>query len=307
MDLEVNEAHSFVALAKELHFGRAARRLFVSQPTLSKQIRRLEERIGGDLFTRNRRKVALTECGRVLLPLAQRLIEQSAAAFSHTRDAAAGRAGSLRVGFGIASVAEVLPRTLIRFRKSHPNVALELHDFSTPTQVAALLEGRLDIGMLRLPLAHPELQSIPLFHERIVLVGPAVTTRGPELRLVDLRDEPFILISREASATFHDHARSLCRKVGFEPRIVQEASEVFTILNLVRAGIGFALVPSAALGMNVPGIRFSELGLPEAKWRIGAAFRRDPEKGALITAFLTTLRTVATQSAQDSKKRLHSD
>src|SRR5512133_461493 len=297
MNLEVPEAHAVIALAEELHFGRAARRLFVSQPALSKQLRRLEERIGGELFTRNRRKVALTECGRVLLPLALQLVEQSTTAFSLARDAAAGHAGSLRVGFGIASVAEVLPRTLIRFRKSHPKVALELHDLSTPTQVAALLDGRLDIGVLRLPLAHPELQSIPLFHERVVLVGPA-TTRVPELRLVALRDEPVLLISRDCSATFHDHARSLCRKVGFEPRVVQDASEVFTILNLVRPGIGFALVPSAALGMNVPGIRFAELGLREARWRIGAAFRRGPEKSALVSAFIATLQAVAAKIAR---------
>jgi DNA-binding transcriptional LysR family regulator len=295
MHLEVTEAHTFVVLAEELHFGKAARRLRISQPALSKQLRRLEERLGGDLVARNRRKVALTECGRILLPLAQRLVEQSRMAFVRTSDAIAGRAGSLRIGFGIASVAEVLPRTLIRFRKSFPNVVLELHDFSTPTQVAALLDQKLDVGILRLPLAHPELKSVPLFQERVVLVAPATAAQTLDLRLVALRDEPFILIPRECSATFHDHARSLCRQVGFEPRVVQEASELFTILNLVRAGLGYALVPSAALGMNVPGIRFAELGLREASWKIGAAFHRDAEKRALIDAFIAMLHVVATK------------
>jgi DNA-binding transcriptional LysR family regulator len=298
MNLEVSEARSFLALASELHFGRAARQLFVSQPALSKQLKRLEDKLGGALFTRSKRKVSLTDSGRALQPLAERLLESSAAAFSRARDVAAGRAGSLRVGFGIASVAEVLPRTLLRFRKAYPDVTLELHDQSTPSQVAGLLQGRLDLGVLRLPLAHGELSSVRLFRERVVLVAPALSTRPLELRLAALRDEPFIFLARENSATFHDHSRSLCRKVGFEPHIVQEASEMFTILNLVRAGIGVALVPSAALGMNVPGVRFAELGLREAEWRIGAAWNPSSEKQALIAAFLSTLQGVAGKAKQ---------
>src|SRR5690349_18478122 len=115
MYLASDELRPFVVLAEELHFGRASARLAVSQPALSKQIQRLEERVGGALFARTRRKVVLTEAGRVLLPAAERLLRESAAAFALAREAAQGRAGALRIGFGIATISELLPRTILRF------------------------------------------------------------------------------------------------------------------------------------------------------------------------------------------------
>src|SRR5258708_1871699 len=111
----IDELHSFVVLAGELHFGRASKRLFVSQPALSRQIRKLEEKVGGPLFTRTRRKVEITEAGRVLLSGAKKVLQDAEAALSLAKDAAASRAGTLRIGFGIASVSELLPRTILRF------------------------------------------------------------------------------------------------------------------------------------------------------------------------------------------------
>jgi DNA-binding transcriptional LysR family regulator len=124
MYLQVDELHSFVVLADELHFGRASKRLFVSQPALSKQIRRLEEKVGGTLFTRTRRKVEITEAGRVLLAGANKVLREDEAALSLAREAVLGRAGTLRIGFGIASVSEILPRTILRFRKTYSQVEL---------------------------------------------------------------------------------------------------------------------------------------------------------------------------------------
>ena len=118
MSLDLDELRSFLTLASELHFRRAAERLFVSQPALSKQVRRLEKKTGGALFERTRRKVVLTEAGRVLIPLAERLLRDSQAALDRVREAAEGRAGTLRIGFGIASASEILPQTILRFRKS---------------------------------------------------------------------------------------------------------------------------------------------------------------------------------------------
>ena len=140
MYLEPEELRSFLVLAEELHFRRASQRLFVSQPALSKQIQRLEEKVGGPLFARTRRKVALTEAARVLIPLAQRLLQQSAASFHLAREAAQGRAGTLRIGFGIATVSEILPRTILRFRRAYQHVELQMRDMSTPSQISELLE-----------------------------------------------------------------------------------------------------------------------------------------------------------------------
>ena len=283
MYLEPAELQRFLVLADELHFRKASERLFLSQPALSKHIRKLEKKVGGPLFIRSRRKVALTEAARVLIPLAQKLLQASKGAFESTREAAEGRAGTLRIGFGIASVSEILPRTIIQFRRAYPRVELQMQDMSTPAQISGLLNGTLDIGMVRMPLSHPQLSHFPLFRERLV----AATPRGLAFRagLAGLRDRPFICYPRAVSETFHGHVLAVCRHAGFAPRIVQEASELFTILNLVRAGLGVALVPSSAVRMHVPGVRLHELRIPEAEWKIGLAWSKLSEKRELISRF----------------------
>jgi len=288
----IDELHSFVVLASELHFGRASKRLFVSQPALSKKIRKLEEKVGGALFTRTRRRVEITEAGRVLLSGAEKVLQNAEAALSLAKEAAAGRAGTLRIGFGIASVSELLPRTILRFRKTYSQVELKMRDMSTPAQIAALVEGNIDIGIVRLPIVHTELDSWPLFHERLVLATSGSLPYNRRHGLAALRDQPFVFFPRATSATLHDHVLGLCRRAGFTPMIVQEASELFTILNLVRAGLGVSLVPSAARRMGVPGVRFHELGLPEAKWQIGIALNRFSDKTELISRFVAMMRAV---------------
>lgn len=290
MYLSPYELHSFVVLASELHFRKASERLSLSQPALSKQIRNLEEKIGGRLFARTRRRVALTEAGRTLLPSAEDLLKRLQETLERTKDAIEGRAGTLRIGFGIASVFEVLPRTILRFRKQYPRVQLQMLDMSTPSQVRALLDGSLDLGMVRLPIAYPELENVPLFYERLVMVIPSDMPFKAGKGLASLRDKPFILQPRSESVTFHDHVLALCRHAGFAPKVFQEATELFTILSLVRAGMGVSLVPSAAVRLNVRGVSFHELRTREAQWRIAVAWNRSSSKLSLVSKFCGTLR-----------------
>ena len=292
MNLDLYELKSFSVLARELHFRRSAEHLSMSQPALSKQIRRLEEKVGGALFARTRRKVTLTEAGRVLLPFADRLLKESESALTTTRDASKGCAGTLRIGFGLATVSDILPRTILRFSGKYPSIKLQMCDMSTPSQLTALFEETLDLGILRLPIASAELETWPLIRERLVLAVPESVEYGRRDKLSDLRDTPFVLISRSASATFHDHAVSVCRGAGFAPNIVQEANETFTVLNFVRAGLGVSLVQSAAARMKVPGVRFQELGMRESEWIIGLAWKQSCEKRNLILKFVDTIRTV---------------
>src|SRR5580700_3659592 len=162
-NLELSELESFLVLAGSLHFRKASEQLFLSQPALSRKIRRLEEKINGPLFVRTRRRVALTEAGCILLPKARRLLEDAEATLAATQAAVEGKAGTLRIGFGIASVAEILPRTILRFRKLYPEVELQMREMPSPSQVSSLVEGRLDAGILRLPVSNPRLISVPLF------------------------------------------------------------------------------------------------------------------------------------------------
>jgi DNA-binding transcriptional LysR family regulator len=292
MYLDPYELKSFTILARELHFRRAAEQLCMSQPALSKQIRRLEEKVGGGLFARNRRKVTLTESGRVLLPLADKLLKESESALTIAKEASNGRAGILRIGFGLAAVSDILPRTILRFSREYPLIKLQMCDMSTPSQLTALLQESLDLGILRLPIASSELDSLPLIRERLLLAVPESFRYTHRDRLSTLRDAPFVLISRSASATFHNHALSVCRSAGFTPNVVQESNETFTILNFVRAGLGVSLVQSAAARMKVPGVRFHELKMSESEWAIGMAWMRSCEKRDLIQKFVDTTRTV---------------
>lgn len=295
MYLETAELRAFVTLANELHFGRAAKRVFLSQPALSRQIRRLEEKVGGLLFARTRRKVELTEAGRVLFAGAEKVLQEADRAFVVTKYAIEGRAGALRIGFGIASVFEILPRTILRFRRNCPLVELQMRDMPTPSQIDSLLDGRIDIGIVRLPVIFTELDSIPLLRERFVTVTPESIPYSAREGLASLRNTPFILFDRSVSSTFHDRALALCRRAGFAPHVVQVASEIFTILNLVRAGLGVSLVPSAAIRMRVPGVRFHELRMAEAEWPIGIAWNRLSEKRNLIARFTAIARAIAKQ------------
>lgn len=279
-------------VAQELHFRRASEKLFLSQPALSKKIRRLEDKVNGPLFTRTRRKVSLTEAGRVFLPRVRELLQESESALASARAAVEGKSGTLRIGFGIASVSEILPRTILRFRASYPQIELQMRDMSTPSQAAALLDGNLDVGILRWPVAHPALTGGSLFRESLVLAAPLTMHFQSDEGLSGFRDKPFILLPRSTSETFHDHTLNLCQRSGFTPKVVQEASEIFTILNLVRAGLGVALVPSSAVRMRVPGVRLHRLRTKEAAWSIGIAWNRNTEKSALVERWVEVIRGV---------------
>jgi|SRR5579864_732277 len=292
MNLEFSELHAFVVLAGELHFRKASERLFLSQPALSKKIQRLEEKMDGALFIRSRRKVALTDAGRRFLPKAAKLLQDAEDALRETRAVCEGRAGTLRIGFGVASVSEVVPRTILRFRKLYPDIELQLREMSSPSQASALIESTLDAGILRIPASNPKLAAVPLFSEHLVLATPADVPYRPTNGISRFRNNGFIFVSPAVSKTFHDRVLKLCLQEGFIPRVVQEANEILTMLHLVRAGVGISLVPRSALHLKVPGVRFHELGWKEPLWRIGLAWNRNSEKLPLISRFIKVVQAV---------------
>jgi DNA-binding transcriptional LysR family regulator len=298
-DLETGELRSFVVLAEQRHFGRAAEILNVSQPALSKRLQKLEEKVGGALFLRGYREVRLTEPGRVLLERAKALLREAGQALEASRSATKGEAGRIRVGFGVATIADLLPEVLRRFRKTHPRVQVEMRDMSSSAQRLALQREEIDLGFVRLPIGDPELEGVPILHERLVAaLGPGMLWRD-KAGLASLADQPTIVAcSRSISASYYDHVVALCRTAGFTPRIVTETNELFSLLQLVRAGIGAALVPSAAAVMRVPGVRFKEVGLPEAAWDIGLVWKRGLEPNLIALAFAKVARQVYASRAR---------
>jgi DNA-binding transcriptional LysR family regulator len=274
MSLNIDALRSFVVLAEELHFGRAALRLHISQPALTKQIKRLESEIGGRLFERTTGRVSLTPAGEVLRDRSSALVKDAMALESFARQAVTGNLERLRIGFGIAMIGDLLPRAVIAFRKSYPSVSLEMQDLGSQIIVEAVLDGSLDIGFVRMPVANTRLECTMVLREQMLLAVPADRFPKP-VSLRSLRDEPFVLIARSTSETFQNHALNLCLAAGFTANVVQEAKETFTVLNLVRAGLGVTLIPGTARRMRVPGVRFYPLKTVSASWTIGMIWRKD--------------------------------
>jgi DNA-binding transcriptional LysR family regulator len=286
MEVALDDLEAVVVLAETLHFGRAADRLHVSQPALSKRIKRLEERIGGPLLVRGYRDVRLTEAGRLLAGRGRHLIQESAATVALTQRAARGEAGLLRIGFGIATILGLVPDVLLRFRRAYPEVQLSLRDMPTPDQVSALANREIDVGFVRRPVSDDRLVMRPVLDERLVAALGPRSPWVPKLGLRSVAGEPFIIIARTRSASFYDHALSVCAAAGFAPRIVQEAGELFTVLSLVRAGLGVSLVPRSAALMRLPGVRFRELTISKAAWNIALAWHRDSDDAPLVRRFV---------------------
>jgi DNA-binding transcriptional LysR family regulator len=246
----------------------------------------MEERIGGPLLVRRYRDVRLTEAGRLLADRGRRVLDESAAAMALSRRAAKGQEGLLRIGFGIASILGLLPDVLLRFRVACPAVQLQLRDMSTPDQINALVGRDIDIGFVRRPVSDPRLVMRPVLGERLVIALGARSPWNPRVGLRSVAAEPFIIIARTRSASFYDHALSVCAASGFAPHIVQEANELITVLSLVRAGLGVSLVPRSAAVMRLPGVRFRELTRPEAAWNIALAWHREADQAPLVRRFV---------------------
>jgi len=215
----------------------------------------------------------------------RRIIRDIDIAFEAARGASSGKLGKLRLGVGVSTIHSLVPRALLKFRQSCPGVEIEIRDMSTLSQIEALIAGRLDVGFVRLPVKHPQLAVRQVLTERLTIATSAkfigaVTMEG-------IQDQAFILIDRSVSATFHDHCISLCDRSGFAPRIVYEANDTFTILNLVSAGVGVSLVPGAVRAMHVTGVKFAPVHNKHAEWDIGMAWNKKSES-EIIRKFAET-------------------
>ena len=277
--LDFGQLRCFAAVAEELHFGRAAARLNMTQPPLSRQIQVLERVLDVQLLDRTSRSVRLTAAGRSFLPEALRILRLAETATHVTRQVAAGRAGVLKLGFTAASAYDFLPRLVIACRTAMPDVTLSLREMVTRDQVEAILSGQIDAGFIRLPVNYPELQTERALAEPLVVAlpeaHPLVARRV--LRLADLNDEAVIGYAPHEASYFHDLMIGLFSGAGTRPRIVQQLTQIHSILALMRAGIGLALVPAAAESLRFVGVAFRPLDLAQPRpaelhlaWRRGS-------------------------------------
>jgi DNA-binding transcriptional LysR family regulator len=279
--IELRQLRYFVTVAEELHFGRAAARLNMTQPPLSQTIFALEELLGVSLFDRNRRSVALTDAGAALLPEALRLLAQAGELPALVQRAAAGETGKLVLAFVSSADYSVLPPFLRAYRAAYPHVHITLREATSDLQLDDLLDGRIDAGLLIPPLpdkAKSQLDYLPVLNEPLILAAPADLRELHGQQIVDLLSLPplpLIIFPRPISPSLYDAIIAVFRNAGITPSIGQEAIQMQTIVGLVSAGMGIALVPQSVSNLQRPGVAYRPLAQSTPLVETGLAWRKD--------------------------------
>ena len=277
--VELRHLRYFVAVAEELHFGRAALKLHLAQPPLSQQIRQLEEMLGYPLFVRTSRSVRLTPAGTVYLERTRNLLQTVERDITEMRRVAAGESGSLHIGFVGSAMLSRLPKILVDFRASFPKIELQLHESFTSRVVEGLEDRSLDVGLLRDADEKEGLHMETLFTESFVAVVSVrhALSGKKSIAPASLSGEPFVFYPRSAGIRAFEKPMSICEAAGFRPRIVQVASHWLTILRLVGTGIGVSIAPASVrqiastetVCISLRGVR--EVSEMQLAWRDGEA------------------------------------
>ena len=286
--MELRHLRSFVAVAEELHFGRAAERLYVLQPALSKQIAALERELRVRLFERTRREVTLTPAGIALLADARQLLAQADGAATRARRAGRGDVGVLTIGFIAPALYDLLPRALRAFRVEFPDVRLELSEVHNREGLESVASRRLHLAFLRLPVpARNGLQVDEVAVEPVVVAMPAddpmAGRRG--VTLDELADRNIILIARSQEPELHDYYIAACMGAGFSPRVAHEVDRTHVAVGLVAGGLGIAFVPSSTRLVPHPGVAYLPLRSPELVVTFGAVWA-DEQQPPVLRNFL---------------------
>lgn len=279
----LDQARSFVAVAEELHFGRAAERLQITQPPLSRQIQKLERIVGVELLERDNRRVTLTAAGEAFLSEARRLVIAAERAPESARRIASGQLGALRIGFTAATGFSMLGSLLEEIAVKMPNVHLELTELVTSEQVTALLDGDLDLGLARPPFDEKLFGSTLLLSEGLFVAVPSshrLARLQRDLTAEDLADEPLIMHSPTKARYFYD---LVVRQIEIEHKNVRHTvSQILTMISLVAAGRGIAFVPESAKVLGVQGVSYLRLISPtEHPVELHAIWNRESRNPAL--------------------------
>lgn len=291
--MELRHLRYFIAVAEELHFGRAARQLGISQPPLSQQIQALEQELGARLFERTNRRVELSEAGRLFLEEARLVLAQVDRAADVARRAQLGELGEMKIGFtSSAPFNSSLPKAIYAFRQAYPAVHLNLQEMSSKSVADALLDETIEIGLMR-PLALPDsLSVVELLREPLVAVlsvaHPLAQAEQMGIELKELATEPFVFFPRSYGSGLYAQFLSLARQAGFNPHIAQEAGEAMTIIGLVAAGLGVSVLPASFQWMRIEGVVYRPLldpGAVTAVWLV----QRKGQPTAMAQAFTELL------------------
>jgi DNA-binding transcriptional LysR family regulator len=278
--MELRHLRYFVAVAEELHFGRAAEVLGISQPPLSQQIQALEQELDVRLFDRTNRRVSLTDAGRLFLDETRQTLAQVNKSVDVARRAEQGELGELQIGFtASAPFVSIIPRAIFAFRQAFPAVHLNLEEMNSRDVSQAVIDERLQIGMIR-PLALPDTLEAVVHADH-----PLAEGGDAGVHLSELAEQPFVFFPRTHGTGLHDQLVGLARQAGFTPRIAQEAHEALTIIGLVAAGLGVSVLPASFRRIRIDGVVFRPLLDSEATTAVWLIKRRQ-EHSPLARAFV---------------------
>jgi DNA-binding transcriptional LysR family regulator len=260
-EIELRHYRYFLAVSETLHFGRAAERLGMSQPPLSHQIKELERSLGYALFDRTTRGARLTSVGQFFLERVRTTLARVGDDVELARRVGRGQEGVLTIGFSGSTMFTALPKAIGRYRRMYPMVEFRLRELTTGEQLPALLNGTLDLGFLRDGEAREGLTLEPILREPFLAVLPS-RHRLAEKAVISpaqLKDEPFVLFARKMGNLAYDRTVTCCEADGFRPRIVQDAPQWPTVLQLVAAGLGVSLAPACVAKIRASGVVFKRV------------------------------------------------
>lgn len=288
--MKLNQLRYFVAVAEELHFGRAASRLHIAQPPLSRQIRELEGELGLPLFTRTKRRVGLTDAGRTLLEEARVALAQLDRAADAARRAGQGEIGQLVVSVVPTVDHEVFTRILRSFAARYPKVQVVIRSLSTAAQVQGLLMGTLQAGFLRMPVQEDGLIVRPVSKEPLVAALPTAHRLASvrRLSLAALAEVPLVIFPRQLAPGYYDTIVSLFQRAGLHLRIAQEAEHLQTILGLVASGFGVSLLPGSVRSIRSRGVIYRRLADRRPLVETAVAYRKDASS-EVLRAFIAVV------------------
>lgn len=292
--MEFRHLHYFVAVAQELHFGRAAQRLQMTQPALSKQIKALEQELSVQLFFRTKRLVQLTPAGQVFFEQAQRLLEQAQQAVQLAQRAARGEVGQLTLGFTETATYTVLPKLVRQYRERYPQVELSMQELSTEAQVVALKHQQIDLAFLHPPIDERGLSLYPLLKESFVVVLPKQhrLVQKERLSLSAIAEEAFILHPRQEGPVLYNSFVHSCQRLGFQPNIVKENGSHRTRICLVAAGMGITFIPESVQTLAEVDVECKPIEDSSTKLELAAAWRQD-NTGLTLQEFLAVMLNAA--------------
>lgn len=298
--MDLRQMRYFLAVAEERNFNRAAERLHIAQPPLTRQIRALEDELGTLLFVRTPKGVELTEAGAALLDEVPNLLSLAQRARERTQLAGQGRTGRLDVGIFGSGVLDVIPRILARFHASRPDVRIVLHNLTKAEQLEALRERRIAVGFNRLVPPDSDVQVETVLRERMVVALPAHHPLAARKRLVlrDLDDQPMILYPNLPMPGLAQRVMQAFERDGLRVRVEQEVEDVLTSIALVAGGFGLSVTTDSATSLRLPGVVYRPLDCPALRDIELACLYRHGDPSPVLAAFLDVVRAFARQRAR---------